>query len=147
MKFIILFTLIACYQASSRGHAQAITLSLKNAPLEKVFTEIRKQSPYRFIYAKEDLAGSRPVSIEVSSATIEQVLETSFREQPFSYSVVENHVIIKRKKEVPPCDSVMAAPPITVRGRILNERGEAIEGVSVKIKGTSRGTSSDANGV
>ncbi|MGN6399394.1 MAG: SusC/RagA family TonB-linked outer membrane protein [Flavisolibacter sp.] len=146
MKLIILFTTVVCLQAWSTGHAQSISLSLKAAPLEKVFSEVRKQSAYRFVYTKEELSAAHPVSIDVKAATIEQVLQICFLDQPLSYTIVENHVIVKKKKDVAG-NSAIAFPTITVKGRIVNEKGEPLEGISIRIKGTDKGTSSDAKGI
>ncbi len=40
---------------------------------------------------------------------------------------------------------ILDTPPITVRGRIVNENGEPVV-ASIIIKGTTRGTTSNANG-
>lgn len=44
MKFTAILLLSAALQVSATGYSQRVTLSEKNAPLEKVFTAIKKQT-------------------------------------------------------------------------------------------------------
>jgi len=44
MNFTAIILLAACLQVSAKGFAQNVTLSLKDAPLEKVFSAIEKQT-------------------------------------------------------------------------------------------------------
>ncbi|WP_432327683.1 hypothetical protein ACRQ5D_31075 [Mucilaginibacter sp. P25] len=48
MKLSIILLLATILQVSAKSYAQKITLSEKNAPLEKVLKEIREQSGYDF---------------------------------------------------------------------------------------------------
>src|SRR5690606_23186347 len=50
IQLISTFLLIAFLQVSANIFAQKITLNAKNISLEKVFTEISKQSGYDFFY-------------------------------------------------------------------------------------------------
>ncbi|MBS1660892.1 MAG: TonB-dependent receptor [Bacteroidetes bacterium] len=40
----------------------------------------------------------------------------------------------------------VSAPPVEIKGRVVNESGEPVSGASILIKGTSRGTSTNATG-
>ena len=88
MKLTTALLLIACLQVAAGGNAQAITLSLRNVPIVQAFTAIEKQSPYSFIYIREDIQKASTVSIEITNGTIESVLELCFRQQPFTYSMI-----------------------------------------------------------
>jgi TonB-dependent starch-binding outer membrane protein SusC len=147
MKLAFLLFTILLLQAWSNANAQAITLSVKNTPLENVFNQIRKQSAYSFIYTHEELAASHLVTLSVKDADIEQVLKICFENQPLSYTIEENHIILKIKKGEPVPPETKPQPTlIDVKGRVVNQQGEPVEGVSIKVKGTDRGTSSDGKG-
>jgi TonB-linked SusC/RagA family outer membrane protein len=144
---LTLFTVVACLQAWSNGYTQTITLSLKNAPLEKVFKEIRKQTTYSFIYTKEEVSTANPITIHVKDASLNDVLNICLKDQPLSYTIVENHVVIKKKKEELNITEKKTAIPLTdVRGKVTNEKGEALEGITVLAKATNTGTSTNGNG-
>jgi TonB-linked SusC/RagA family outer membrane protein len=122
---------------------------LKNIPLTKAFKEIQKQTGYSFLYSKEDLEKTQSVNLDVRSQNIESVLNLCFHQQPLTYSIVDKVVIIKRKPgnthEATPEEKITpAAPPVT--GVVLSSDGSPIPGTVVQIKGTNKGTVTDADG-
>src|ERR1700751_799271 len=95
MRLTAILIIAACLQIQAGGFAQTVTLYLKNTSLERVFKEVKKQTGYSFIYARELLAGAGKVSIELKGASLQQVLDDLFKEQPFTYSIQDKFVIIK----------------------------------------------------
>jgi TonB-linked SusC/RagA family outer membrane protein len=146
MKLVILFTILTSLQAWSKGYTQTISISARQVSLEKIFKEIRRQTDYRFIYTKEELSTAKPVSLEVKNASIGQVLSLCFLDQPLSYTIVENHIIVKKKATEARADATIEQVSlIDVKGRVLNERGEAVD-ANISVKGTSNVTSTDEGG-
>lgn len=149
MKLTLFFLTAAFLHVSAKGFSQSITFSGKNIPLEKVFQEIKKQSDYVVFYDYDLVRQAKPVSLDVKNANIREVMDATLKDQPLVYSI-ENKTIIIIKKITTTVDEAaitdLPPPPIDVHGRVVNEKGEPVEGVSVKIKGTDKGTSTDANG-
>ena len=87
MKLTTILLLAASLQLSARGITQ-ITLKEKNAPLEKVFQQIKKQSGYVFWYEDKLLEKAKPVNISVKNATLEQLLQLLFQDQPLALSLI-----------------------------------------------------------
>src|ERR1041385_1860543 len=75
MKMLVILLTAASLQIAARGYSQSITLSLKNARLEKVFKELEKQTDFSFIYSEETMARSHPVTVEVKNETVENILK------------------------------------------------------------------------
>ncbi len=149
MKLTAIILLSACLTTSAKVHSQRVTLSLQNASMETVFQEIKKQTGYDFLYGSKMLQVAKPVSINVKNASLEQVLEKCFKDQPLTYNLVDRTIIVKPKTTDPninPGDINEPPPPIDVEGKVTNENGEPVEGASISIKGTNRGTTTDANG-
>ncbi len=63
MKITIILMFATCMQAAAKGYSQNITLSLKNASIEKLFKEVKKQTGYSFIYTRELIAGAKSISL------------------------------------------------------------------------------------
>ncbi len=144
MNWTAILLLAGCLQVSAAGYSQGkITLSLKNAPLEKVFAAIEAQSGYTVWYDNAILRNTTPIDIEVKDLSLEQTLTITCKGQPLEFSVVGRMVVIKEKKSESGND-----PPakIDVKGRVVNEKGEPLAGASVFIQGTMVGTRTDANG-
>src|SRR2546430_4144145 len=147
MKLTAALILLACLQVSAKGFTQeSITLSEKNAPLQKVFKKIKQQTGYYFVHRDEWLREAHNVDIEVKNAPLEEVLAICFRNQPLTYTIIGKTIIIKKKEEVKNTGSPEVASPIDVKGRVVNEKGEPVEGVTVTVKGTKIATATDANG-
>jgi len=144
MKFTVIFLFIACTQISARGFSQTITLSQKNATLKKIFKEINKQTGYQFFYQDELLKQGGRIDINVKNASIEQVLSLCFKDLPFTYTVMENTIILKEK--IPDVVAVAILPPPVVKGIIMGDQGTPLQGVSVVVKGTTNGTVTNARG-
>lgn len=148
IRIFAVFLTVGCLQASAEGYSQKISLSVKNAPLVQVFQQIEKQSGYSFIYAKEQVQKMKPVDLHVVKADLQTVLQMLFRGQTFNYTISGGNIIIKEK---PAPDNQVAvveqAPAFTVRGKIINEEGAPLEGVSVVLKTSNVGVVTSADGV
>jgi len=139
MKILCVLLTAASLYLPARGISQGITLALQNAPLESFFKVVEQQSNFSFVYSKEAIAESKPVTIEVKNETLEKVLKNVFANQPLSYSINEKFIIIKisgKKK-----DSL-----IEIRGKVINEDGEAVPGATVFAQVTNKGISTNERG-
>jgi len=142
MKLTAFLILTACLQVAATGHAQKISLSVKEAPLEKVFREIHRQSGYSFWYNTKQLDKATKVTIDLKNASLEEALSKCFQDQPFDYSIVEQTVVIKPR----PLPEPAPVPPVIVHGKVTTATGKPLAGVSVTVKGAKKGTATDDKG-
>lgn len=136
--------LIACLQVSANVYGQPVTLSIKNASLETVFTAIRKQTGYNFVYAREILRKTKKINLDVRNETLEKVLELVFKDQPVTFTIVDKYVVVKEKIAV-------AGQPVTdnladIRGVIVNEKGDPVASATVAVRGTDQSTMTSEKG-
>lgn len=144
MRITTFLILVACLQVSARGVTQ-VTLHVKDAPLEKVFSELERQTGYQFFYRKALVAEFKNVDVAVSGAGLEQVLDLVLNSQHLGYTIVGKTVVVTKKGHAV---AVPIAEPVRIiTGRITNAEGEAMAGVSVSVKGSTTGTSTDKDGV
>ncbi len=143
MKILVVLLTGACLQLSASGDAQGISLSVKNARLESVFKNVEEQSSFRFVYSREALELSNPVTIHVKNEGIENLLHLCFTGQPLSYTRDGKFVIVKISTDKKKVEEIFH----DVRGRVVNEAGEALEGITVLIKGTSKMAITNSNGL
>ena len=99
MKIITFLLFITIMQVSASTHAQNINLSETNAPLVKLFGEIKTQTGYNFLYTDDILKVAKPVSIKVTSAKVEDVLDQIFANQPLTYTISNNTIVVKEKEQ------------------------------------------------
>ncbi|MFY0256448.1 TonB-dependent receptor [Chitinophaga sp. 30R24] len=144
MKLATFCMLALGLQVRADVYSQRITLSQHNSTLEKVFRVIKKQSGYDFLCTMEQLHNTRNIDINVKNASLENVLEHCFREQPLTYRIINKTIVVERK-----VDLVSATSPVVteVSGNVTDlATGKPLQGVTVQIKGTTQGAITDENG-
>jgi len=146
MKITVILLLAFCFEVHAKGFAQQISLSEKNAPLEKVFKEIGKQSGYHFLYTDEMLQDAHAVSISVKNVSLKDVLDKLFKEQPLQYTIMDKTVIVKPKKELPLAKTVVTTLPPLIKGIVRDAAGNPLVGATVGVKGSNKVTQTNLNG-
>jgi len=146
MKLTTLILITTLVQVSAVSHAQKITLKRKSASLESIFKELRIQTGYDFFFDRNSLQKAVPVSIDVKEATLEEVLEELFVKQQLVYAIESKTIIIKEKTPSLFERIIAHLASINLRGRVLDEKGLLLGGVSVRIKGTNTVTLTNEKG-
>ena len=138
-------------ELSAKAFAQQISLQVENQPLGNVLKIIEKQSAYTFFYNAKDVDVKTPVSINVKNKEVIQLIQMLFEGKPYKIELQGNVVVINKKKQATPANETRSEKPAIevvqqVSGRVTDSLGKPLPGVSVLIKGTTRGTVSDNNG-
>lgn len=145
-KVTMIIVLTAVLQLNALAFAQnRITLSRKNAPLEKILNEIKTQSGYDVFFIRKDLKLAKPVNIEVKEASLEDALQQIFANQLLEYTITAKTIVVQEKRAVIHTPWATKAN-INVTGKVVDEAGLAIPGATVKVKGTALGGITDVNG-
>lgn len=143
MKLTALFIVLGLLQVTARSTAQ-VTIKENGAPLAKVLKTIQSQSNYGLFFEPRLVQEKgKPVAANLNNVSVEEALKEIFKTQDaLTYSLNGKVITVKEKSEKksnlltegfnPRLDP--ARPP-TVRGRITNEKGEPVAGVSISIKG------------
>ncbi|WP_217220397.1 TonB-dependent receptor [Mucilaginibacter paludis] len=142
MKITLILLVAALVQASAATFAQKVTIHVKGASLKDVFKQIQKQTNYDFLYNARDLEMATPVDLEVDDAGLKQALDICFANQPVIYTIKNTSILITKK----PVIQLQAVDKNTITGKVTDEKGEPLIGVSVKIKGSTIGIITDLNG-
>jgi TonB-linked SusC/RagA family outer membrane protein len=148
MKITAFILLIACMQVSAKGRAQTVTISVANTSIEKVFQEVKKQTGYDFFYEENVLQGANTVSLNATKIPLEEALRLCFKNQQLTYTIIEKTVVVKKKNDdnINQLINLLTSPAMDVHGKLVNEKGEAIDGISVTIKGTDKTVVSNQKG-
>lgn len=136
---------------------ERVSLTIKNGTLTTVLRAIERQVDIQFSYQREIVSSAEKLTLDIHSETVDNVLKQVLSPRRIYYRVIQNNKIILTKAPVesnssPVPDRVEEAligkPLIdkTVTGTVTDETGQGLPGVSVVINGSSRGTSTDAEG-
>ncbi|TDW99815.1 SusC/RagA family TonB-linked outer membrane protein [Dinghuibacter silviterrae] len=145
MRLLYAIFFFCCLLISEKGNAQAISISFVRAPLKQVLRVVEKKTGYRFNYVSKYVASARPVTFTARDATLEQVLELCFKGQALTYRVE----IADRTVQVIPVAAASPPEAVVLRdvgGKVMDEKGDPIEGVSVGVDGSDRGTFTNDRG-
>lgn len=133
-----------------------ISMSLQDVPLITVIGQIQQATGTHFSYSIDQLGATQPVSIEVTDEPLREVLELVFLPQHISYKVIEEEMIITLRKtdnaqRTITTSSIIREPDtsnwLAVQGVVTDQlTGHPIAGVNIIIKGTTTGTTTDAEG-
>lgn len=140
MKLTLILTVCCVLNTMANLSAQTITISANDVEISKVLNTIEKQGNFRFLYNSRLKELQQKVNVSFSNAEITEVLQRMFSGTTLSYKRLENNLIAIRSEnpEIPQDNKIT--------GKITGESGEALSGVSITVKGTTRGTVTDNNG-
>lgn len=145
MKLTVVLLLTATLYANAKTFSQTVTYAAKSVSLKKIFSVIEKQTGYGFVYDPLLIKSAGAVDVDFNKTPVKDVLNICFRNQSLSYSIA-NDIIVVSKKPVLPVAGELLSPPVDIKGRVTNDKGEPLSGVSVIIKGTKSGTATNENG-
>ncbi|MDB5150667.1 MAG: SusC/RagA family TonB-linked outer membrane protein, partial [Mucilaginibacter sp.] len=129
-KFILILVLVSSLQAFSKGYGQTkINVNFQNVPLKKALKEIEKKSDYRFLY-NDDMLLKNDVqaSLNTKDASLEEVMKAVLGNTNLSYSLSDNNLVILTEK-----GKEFAANAVS--GKVTDETGLPMPGVTVRVKG------------
>jgi TonB-linked SusC/RagA family outer membrane protein len=145
MKLTVIIVIASCMHLSAAVFSQTINIAEKNVPMEKVLKSIQEQSGYEFFYDNKQIRQAGIVSIKLVNVSVNQALNELFKDQPFSYTI-DNRTIIIRKKEEEHLVVIPAPVVISISGSIIDELGQPLPGVIIREKGTNHMAIADQNG-
>ena len=140
MKLTTALLLLTCFQVSAKVFSQTrITLKLQSTELKKALSIIERKSSYRFLYNDETVKTGTKVDVDANNTPVTEILDKLFANRLLSYKILENNLVVITGKDVDVQET-------KVSGKVSSSVGEVLPGVSVKVKGSSLGTQTDASG-
>mgnify|MGYP002596769363 FL=1 len=139
--FLLFFIFTTQISQSAFSQEKKITFSLKNASLKEIISEIRKTSDYDFVYRDVKLESFARRDVSFKDATVEQILTDCLKGTDLAYEINGKTIIIRRQAV-----NQEKGKTKVITGKVTDEQGNALPGVTVMIKGTSLGTATGADG-
>lgn len=157
MKLTALLLLIGSLHVCASTHSQTITYEGKDVPLSKLFGVIKQQTGYGVFGNARLLKNAHRVSVSANNMPLPEFLHIAFRDQPLTYRILDKTIVLyEKEEEVAALTDVLNNSGLVieepepeedpVKGRITAEDGSPLSGVSVRVKGTSVGVSTDEQG-
>ena len=141
---LFLCSMVVCATDTYSQKAR-VTMKHRNVHLETVLDDIESQTDYLFLYNGNQIDITQNVSVNARNMPVSQVLTELFSDSQVQFAMEGTHIVLMSDKIAMPPD-VVTLQQITITGIVTDAEGEPLPGVSVKIKGATQGTATDAKG-
>ncbi|MDN3604044.1 SusC/RagA family TonB-linked outer membrane protein [Belliella kenyensis] len=140
----MLLLLISFFSLTVNALPQKVTIELNQKPLREAFDLLKRKSDAVLFFSHDEIDLSQVVSGKFYNQEIEEVLEKLIG-QNYNVSVREGNVyIISPKKTTDVIKTVV--DQVRVRGKVISVNGEPMPGSIIRVKGTTLGSVTDADG-
>ncbi|WP_460915671.1 SusC/RagA family TonB-linked outer membrane protein [Spirosoma areae] len=139
------------------GFAQDVlnrTISIKANGLElrEVLQQIERHADVRFVYSTK-IQTTQRVTVQLTNQKLSVVLAEVLTPISIGYEVVENRILLRRavlqRSSLPPTDITqpqVTSADQTITGTVTDEKGVGLPGVSIVLKNTTKGTTTEPDG-
>jgi TonB-linked SusC/RagA family outer membrane protein len=144
-----------CYSrdADAQGMLETrISIRIEDKSLKTVLTKLEKEAKVRFMYSVEVIQADRTVALNAKNQPLGEVLETLLSPLNILYRSTDNGIVLTPKAiklgQIQRVQQSQAESPadIVIKGTVTDESGEKLPGVSVTLKGSTRGSTTNTNG-
>ena len=135
---ILLLVSMGTIYASAYSQKREITLNATNISIKDVIKQIEKQSDYTFFYNEDYIDLSQVVSLTANKKDIAVVLNSLCSLANLNCKFMENNLVVITSESQQKQQKIL--------GKVTDQNGQPIVGVTVSIKGTSKAVITDANG-
>lgn len=122
-------------------------ISLVRGNLPELFQQIQKKSDYQILY-KDDfikLNKYEELNLKLNNKTVKEILDRALKDSGLAYTISGRQIVIVSKERV---EGILQDSLLTIRGRVYDthEPPSVLPGVSIRIKGSTTGTTTDGDG-
>ncbi len=136
MRNTLIILFISAFQVLATGtysQTAKVNLDMKNATIKEILDEIEDQSEFYFLYNSKLIDVEKHINIDVKQKAIDEVLPKIFDTKKVEFLKKDRHIIIS-----PIGNS--SQQTISVSGIVTDDDGLPLPGVTVHIKGSTKGT-------
>jgi len=128
-------------------NSATLTLNVVKKPLQNVLASVGQQTGLDVHYDRNEFNRDKLVSITCKNLPVKEVLAEITDQTGLHFSLYKNNLIVTGQKDTGAPPLAPAAQTIQkVQGTVSDTSGVVLIGVSVSIKGTTKGTQTDVNG-
>ena len=116
-----------------------LTVEFNETPFIDVINYIKRHTKFDFLYNNEEVQKILAVTHSFKSVPASQVLQSCLEGTEYTFRLFQNMIVIQKRQKT--------LEPVTVRGKVLDEKGMTLPGATVIVKGTSIGGSTNDQGM
>ena len=144
LTIVLLIGFMMTVSANSYSQNTRLDINLSNTTIKDLFGYIEQNSKFIFLYRTEDFNTTKKMSIDIKDATINQILDQALKDEKVVYEVYERQIVIRKALE--PAENIQQPQKKEIKGTVNDSKGQPIPGVTVLVKGTTIGITTDIDG-
>lgn len=118
-----------------------VNLKVVAESLSNVLMQIKDQTGVKILYNENLLKNYENINLDLNNVEVEEALRQVLANTRFEYEVTDGVIVVKEKK-----NSFPQQKTVRIQGKVSDEDGAPLPGVTVLIKGTTLGTATDMDG-
>lgn len=141
---LFLFSVVGLLTVNATAYSQLtkLNLNLKNASAKEALSAIEKQTDYSFMYDDRKVDVNYRKTINLKDVEIDEALNSIFKGKNIKYNIVDNHIILSKGGVLQDNKRF-----VTIKGKVTDENGNTLPGVSIIVKNTTIGRTTDQDGL
>ena len=145
-NFLILISVVSAFAGKTYSQTKTLQLSMVNSTVKEVLDAIEDQSEFYFMYSSKVIDVDREVSLELDNKKIDTALKSLFNGTDVEYTI-KDRIIVLTTPDVLYDNTLIDLQQGSVSGKVTDGAGRPLPGVTVVVKGTTKGTITDVDGV
>lgn len=145
----VLLLSLTCFYSNAQASQHRVTIN-GIVPLKAVFKAIKKQTGFAVMYNTNItmLNQEEKVTVDFKDTPLDEVLTFLLRGKGLGWTYNDDVVVIHKKEVVAPKknEGDSTVTPAMLTGKVTDAEGSPLPGVTVQVKGTMQGTTTDADG-
>lgn len=140
--YVLLLGVIQSVAINSYSQVTKLDLEFKNTTIREVLSQIEDDSEFYFLYNSKKVDVERKVDINLKNKKINEVLDILFNDTNVGYTIVDRQIVLSADGE----SGTVRSQQKGITGKVTDDNGQPLPGVTIVFKGTTRGTVSDIDG-
>lgn len=139
-RLLRLFLVISFCIGTTWLSAQTVNKDFKEQSLKTVLKEVERQTGLSVIYKTDELNEDKKITANFVNAPVNEVLKLILDDN-LEFQLQNKMIVISRRSA-----PQQSGPAKTIKGIVLDDRGEPVIGATIQVKGTNHGTITDMDG-
>lgn len=124
--------------------AQGVSANFSSTPLSTAIKTVCDKAGYKVSFSGEGMS-QYTVTCSLNGSTVQEAMDKVLAGKPYTYRIDGNQIVVSKK--VPQASSQQKNEGQIVKGKVVDEKGEALIGANVVLKGGAyKGVATDTNG-
>ncbi len=140
---LVLFFCLGFFVATSAYSQQKLDVKYENKTIVSVLNDLKNRTGMKVTYMQGLIPETEKVSVTIPNVSIENILNEVLVKNGYSYQIKDNVILISEGKS---SSEQAQNKQYTLKGRVTDENGDPLPGVSVVINKTMKGVATDGEG-